>query len=172
MTLRLDLRSHPQKRRRTPQGARRRRETFELIEPYLLSADRLNGDHARSRSWRRVRRTPGWNWTYVRDDFGGRHRPTRYFTPHAIGAANIRRGTFKASPGSSGLTPIAGSMSSSPRTQADAGHGRLLLGALPESVLELAGIAKNARRGRSARAISPVALAAVRRIDHLFEIER
>jgi len=37
---------------------------------------------------------------------------------------------------------------------------------------ELADIAKNARRGRSATAISPIALEAVRRIDLLFEIER
>jgi len=37
---------------------------------------------------------------------------------------------------------------------------------------ELADIAKNARRGRSATAISPIALEAVRRIDALFDIER
>src|SRR3546814_9003525 len=37
---------------------------------------------------------------------------------------------------------------------------------------ELADIAKSARRGRSAAAISPIALEAVRRIDALFEIER
>ena len=37
---------------------------------------------------------------------------------------------------------------------------------------ELAGIAKNARRGRSATAISPITLEAVRRIDALFDIER
>ena len=37
---------------------------------------------------------------------------------------------------------------------------------------ELADIAANARRGRNAAAISPVALEAVRRIDALFAIER
>jgi hypothetical protein len=37
---------------------------------------------------------------------------------------------------------------------------------------ELADIAKNARRGRSATAISPIALEAVKRIDALFDIER
>ena len=37
---------------------------------------------------------------------------------------------------------------------------------------ELADIAKNARRGRSAAAISPIALEAVKRIDTLFDIER
>ena len=36
---------------------------------------------------------------------------------------------------------------------------------------ELADIAANARRGRKAPAISPVALEAVKRIDALFEIE-
>ena len=44
-------------------------------------------------------------------------------------------------------------------------HGR-------RAFFELADIAQNARRGRSATAISPVALEAVRRIDQLFEIER
>lgn len=37
---------------------------------------------------------------------------------------------------------------------------------------ELADIAKNAKRGRSAAAVSPIALEPVRRIDALFEIER
>ena len=37
---------------------------------------------------------------------------------------------------------------------------------------ELADIAANARRGKTAAAISPVALEAVRRIDALFDIER
>jgi hypothetical protein len=37
---------------------------------------------------------------------------------------------------------------------------------------ELADIAKNARRGRTAAAISPIALEAVKRIDVLFDIER
>jgi hypothetical protein len=37
---------------------------------------------------------------------------------------------------------------------------------------ELADIAANARRGKNAGAISPIALEAVRRIDALFEIER
>lgn len=36
---------------------------------------------------------------------------------------------------------------------------------------ELADISKNARRGRSATAVSPIALEAVRRIDQLFDIE-
>ena len=44
-------------------------------------------------------------------------------------------------------------------------HGRRLF-------FELADIAKNARRGRNATAISPIALEAVKRIDALFDIER
>ena len=36
----------------------------------------------------------------------------------------------------------------------------------------MADIAKNARRGRTAAAISPIALEAVKRIDALFDIER
>jgi transposase len=41
-----------------------------------------------------------------------------------------------------------------------------------EQFFELADIAANARRGKNAGAISPIALEAVRRIDVLFEIER
>ena len=37
---------------------------------------------------------------------------------------------------------------------------------------ELADIAANARRGKNAAAISPIALEAVKRIDALFDIER
>ncbi len=37
---------------------------------------------------------------------------------------------------------------------------------------ELADIAANARRGRTAQAISPIALEALKRIDQLFDIER
>jgi len=44
-------------------------------------------------------------------------------------------------------------------------HGR-------RQFFELADIAKNARRGRNAMAISPIALEAVQRIDALFAIER
>ena len=44
-------------------------------------------------------------------------------------------------------------------------HGR-------RQFFELADIAKNARRGRNATAISPIALEAVKRIDALFDIER
>jgi hypothetical protein len=43
---------------------------------------------------------------------------------------------------------------------------------LGEDIDELADIAANARRGKNAAAISPVALAAVKRIDALFDIER
>lgn len=53
----------------------------------------------------------------------------------------------------------------SPATPSAGPHGR-------RSFFELADIAQNAHRGRSATAISPLALEPVRRIDQLFEIER
>ena len=51
-------------------------------------------------------------------------------------------------------------------------HARILLGARRRQFFELADIAANARRGKNAAAISPIALEAVKRIDALFDIER
>jgi hypothetical protein len=47
-----------------------------------------------------------------------------------------------------------------------------VLGARSAAVLRLADIAANARRGKNAAAISPIALEAVKHIDALFDIER
>jgi transposase len=46
------------------------------------------------------------------------------------------------------------------------------LGSRRRQFFELADIAANARRGKNAVAISPIALEAVKRIDMLFDIER
>ena len=56
--------------------------------------------------------------------------------------------------------------------RARAGHCRIVLGHAWRQFFELADIATGARRGKSAAAISPIALDAVKRIDALFEIER
>ena len=47
-----------------------------------------------------------------------------------------------------------------------------MLGPRKTALFELADIAANARRGKNAAAISPIALEAVQRIDALFDIER
>ena len=114
-------------------------------------------------------------WTYVRDDrpFGG-HAP-----PAALYYASRDR---KHEHPSQHLQAFTGIL------QADAYSGYNELydpsrsqGAITAALrwaharrqfFELADIAANARRGKNAAAISPVALAAVKRIDALFDIER
>ena len=114
-------------------------------------------------------------WTYVRDDrpFGGRAPPAALYY-----ASRDRRREHPERH----LRGFAGIL------QADAygGYNGLydpsrIPGAITPALcwsharrqfFELADIAANARRGKKAPAISPVALEAVKRIDALFDIER
>ena len=126
-------------------------------------------------SWQKGKTIKGHIWTYVRDDrpFGG-HQP-----PAAIYYASRDRRHEHPVRHLQGFTGIL---------QADAygGYNALydpsrIAGAITPALcwaharrqfFELADIATNARRGKNAAAISPVALEALRRIDVLFEIER
>ncbi|WBL82746.1 IS66 family transposase [Bradyrhizobium xenonodulans] len=156
-------------------GAFATRPIFELIEAYVLSADRLHGDDTKIAILAKGKADTGRIWTYVRDDrpFGGRDPPAALFY-----SSRDRRGEHPARH----LQNFAGILQvdaysgfnalfdpgrkASPATPAFCwAHGR-------RAFFELADIAQNARRGRSATAISPIALEAVRRIDQLFEIER
>jgi transposase len=155
-------------------GAFAVRPIFELIEAYVLSADRLHGDDTKIPILAKGKTDTGRIWTYVRDDrpFGGQDPPALFY------ASRDRRGEHPATH----LQSFAGIL------QADAYSGFNALfdpgrKAVPATAAfcwahgrrafyELADIAQNARRGRSATAISPIALEAVRRIDQLFEIER
>src|SRR3954453_21251627 len=101
------------------------------------------------------------------------HRRRRSITPRAIESTSIPCSIFKPSPAFCRPTPIAGTTSSTiPGALRErlrphcAGHTQ------GRQFFELADIAANARRGKNAAAISPVALAAVKRIDALFDIER
>src|SRR5258707_13147689 len=86
---------------------------------------------------------------------------------------SIPRSIFKTSPASCRPMPTAGynalydpSRAAGAITPAPCwAHAR-------RQFFELADIASNARRGKNAAAISPVALEAVKRIDVLFDIER
>jgi transposase len=114
-------------------------------------------------------------WTYVRDDrpFGGQDPPAGLITPRATAPANIQSGISRASPASCRPTPMAATIGSislianqAPIVEALCwSHSR-------RKFFELADIAANARRGRDASPISPIALEAVRRIDAVFDIER
>jgi transposase len=146
-----------------------------LIERHVLAAERLHGDDTTVPILAKGKTVTGHIWTYVRDDrpFGGRAPPAALYY-----ASCDRRHEHP----SRHLRDFAGIL------QADAydGYNELYdparsFGAITAALcwaharrqfFELADIAANARRGKNAAAISPIALEAVKRIDVLFDIER
>jgi transposase len=146
-----------------------------LIEAHVLAAERLHGDDTTVPILAKGKTITGHIWTYVRDDrpFGGRAPPAAIYY-----ASRDRRHEHPARHlhGFSGIL------------QADAysGYNELydplrapgpIIPALcwahaRRQFFELADIAANARRGKNAAAISPIALEAVKHIDALFDIER
>jgi transposase len=146
-----------------------------LIEAHVLSAERLHGDDTTVPILAKGKAVTGHIWTYVRDDrpFGGpappaalyyasRDRRHEHPARHLAGFSGILQAD--AYSGYNGLYDP--SRPQGPITPALCwSHAR-------RQFFELADIAANARRGRKAAAISPIALEAVKRIDALFEIER
>ena len=146
-----------------------------LIEAHVLAAERLHADDATVPILARGKTITGHIWTYVRDDrpFAGpappaalyhasRDRRQEHPERHLRGFAGI----LQADAYSGYNTLYDPSRAEGVVTQALCwAHAR-------RPFFELADIAANARRGRQAAAISPVALQAVRRIDALFAIER
>jgi transposase len=146
-----------------------------LIEAHVLAAERLHGDDTTVPILAKGQTETGRVWVYVRDDrpFGGKDPPAALFY--------ASRDRTREHP-ERHLSGYAGIL------QADAfgGYNRLYLpdrkpGLIVEALcwsharrkfFELADIAANARRGKSAPPISPIALEAVKRIDALFDIER
>ena len=146
-----------------------------LIERHVLAADRLHGDDTTVPILAKGQTETGRVWVYVRDDrpFGGKDPPAALFY--------ASRDRTREHP-ERHLSGYAGIL------QADAfdGYNRLYLpdrkpGLIVEALcwsharrkfFELADIAANARRGKNAPPISPIALEAVKRIDALFDIER
>ncbi len=117
----------------------------------------------------------GHIWTYVRDDgpFDGRAPPAALYyasrdrrhehpVRHLEGFAGILQAD--AYDGCNGLYD--------PSRAQGAVTSALCWAHARRQFFELADIAANARRGKNAAAISPVALEAVKRIDVLFDIER
>jgi len=148
---------------------------YALIERHVLAAARLHGDDTTVPILAKGKTVKGHIWTYVRDDrpFGGRAPPAALYY-----ASRDRRHEHPARH-LHGFTGIL---------QADAysGYNELYDPSRPQGPItaalcwaharrqffELADIAANARRGKNAAAISPIALEAVKRIDALFDIER
>ena len=142
---------------------------------HVLGAERLHGDDTTVPILAKVKTVTGHIWTYVRDDrpFGGQAPPAALYYAsrdrrqehperHLRGFTGILQadaysgynGLYDPSRAPGAITPA------------------LCWSHVRRRFFELADIATNARRGKKAPAISPVALEAVKRIDALFDIER
>jgi hypothetical protein len=146
-----------------------------LIEAHVLAAARLHGDDTTIPILAKGKTVTGHIWTYVRDDrpFGGNAPPA------ALYYASPDRRREHPERHLAGFTGIL-------QADAYAGYNGLYDPARPQGAIapalcwaharrkffELADIAANARRSKTAPAISPIALEAVKRIDALFDIER
>lgn len=148
---------------------------YALIEAHVLAAERLHGDDTTVPILAKGKTDTGRIWTYVRDDrpFGGLSPPAALYY-----ASRDRRQEHPERH----LKTFTGIL------QADAygGYNPLFkvdrdLGPLTQALcwaharrkfFVLADIATNAKRGKIAAPISPMALEAVKRIDALFDIER
>lgn len=146
-----------------------------LIEHHVLAAGRLHGDDTTVPILAKSKTTTGRAWVYVRDDrpFGGPAPPAALFH-----ASRDRSGDHPERH----LKQFTGIL----QADAYAGYNRLYLpdrkpGPVTEALcwsharrkfFVLADIAANARRGKTAPPISPIAFEAVKRIDLLFDIER
>ena len=146
-----------------------------LIEAHVLGADRLHGDDTTVPILAKGKTDTGRIWTYVRDDrpFGGSSPPAALYyasrdrrQEHPERHLKSFTGILQAD-AYGGYNPLFKvDRSSGPLTQALCwAHSR-------RKFFVLADIAANAKRGKNATPISPVALEAVKRIDALFDIER
>jgi transposase len=146
-----------------------------LIERHVLAAERLHGDDTTVPILGKGKTIKGHIWTYVRDDrpFGGRAPPAAFYYAsrdrrheHPVRHLHGFTGILQADAYGGYNELYDPSRVQGPVTAALCwAHAR-------RQFFELADIAANARRGKQAAAISPIALEAVRRIDALFDIER
>ena len=146
-----------------------------LIEAHVLGAERLHGDDTHVPILAKGKTIKGHIWTYVRDDrpFCGQAPPAALYYAsrdrrheHPVRHLKAFSGILQADAYNGYNALYDPSRAEGPITSALCwAHAR-------RQFFELADIAANARRGRNAGAISPIALEAVRRIDALFEIER
>jgi transposase len=146
-----------------------------LIEAHVLAAERLHGDDTTVPILAKGKTDTGRIWTYVRDDrpFGATSPPAALYyasrdrrQEHPERHLRTFTGILQAD-AYSGHNPLFKvDRDPGPLTQALCwAHSR-------RKFFVLADIAANARRGKNAAPISPIALEAVKRIDALFDIER
>lgn len=151
-----------------------------LIEAHVLAAARLHADDTKVPILAKGKTTTGRIWTYVRDDrpFGGPDAEGTGPPAALYYASRDRRGEHPEGH----LRDYAGILQVDaysgyngfydPSRPAGKVTAALCWAHARREFFELADIAANARRGRTATVISPIALEAVKRIDVLFEIER
>ena len=146
-----------------------------LIEAQVMAAERLHGDDTTVPVLAKGKTDTGRIWVYVRDDrpFGGTAPPAAVFhysrdrcgehpESHLSGFAGVLQADAFA--GYNGLYEAG--RDPGPITPAMCwAHSR-------RKFFVLADVAANAKRGKGASPISPLALEAVIRIDALFDIER
>ena len=146
-----------------------------LIERHVLAAERLHGDDTTVPILAKGKTVTGRIWTYVRDDrpFGGHAPPAALYYAsrdrkheHPVQHLQAFTGILQAD-AYSGYNELY-----DPSRSQGAITAALCWAHARRQFFELADIAANARRGKKAPAISPVALEAVKRIDALFDIER
>jgi transposase len=148
---------------------------YALIEAHVLAAERLHGDDTTVPILAKGKTDTGRIWTYVRDDrpfgatspsaalyFASRDRRQEHPEQHLKGFTGILQADAYG-----GYNPLFKvDRDPGPLTQALCwAHAR-------RKFFVLADIAANAKRGKNATPISPMALEAVQRIDALFDIER
>jgi transposase len=151
---------------------------FRLIEAHVFAAERLHGDDTTVPVLARGKTDIGRSWVYVRDDcpFGGPAPPAAVFYysrdrggAHPQGHLATYRGILQADAFGGYTKLYEPGRKPGPITEAACwSHAR-------RKFFVLADLAHNARRrahGKTATFVSPLALAAVRRIDALFDIER
>ncbi|WP_287207948.1 IS66 family transposase [Mesorhizobium sp.] len=146
-----------------------------LIEAHVLAADRLHADDTTVPILAKGKTDTGRIWTYVRDDrpFGGQSPPAAlYYASRDRRQEHPERhlrnftGILQADAYGSYNPLFKVDRDPSPLTQALCwAHAR-------RKFFVLADTAANAKRGKNAAPISPIALEAVKRIDALFGIER
>jgi transposase len=147
----------------------------DLIAAHVMAAERLHGDDTPVPVLAKGKTDTGRIWVYVRDDrpFGGQASPAAVFHYSRDRTGEHPEAHLSGFVGVLQADAFAGynrlyEADRQPGPIVDAmcwAHGR-------RKFFVLADIATNAKRGRNAPPISPLALEAVKRIDALFDIER
>jgi transposase len=146
-----------------------------LIEAHVMAAGRLHGDDTTVPVLAKGKTDTGRIWVYVRDDrpFGGPAPPAalfHYSRDRCGEHAEQHLGGF------AGILQADAFAGYNRLYRADRQPGRITDASCwshaRRKFFVLADIAANARRGKDAPPISPLALEAVKRIDALFDLER